>query len=138
MAMRKPRSPRRRATATRRPVRKVSRQWTRQEMAFMRKFYRKFETAWVARQLGRTVYSVRYKAVDMQLRKANPSVWKGNKGSSNEFTKAYGKISRPAPRRATPKRNTKKRTWRAAPKKNARRSPQPRKATRRAPKRRTR
>lgn len=138
MAMRKTRSPKRRATATRRVTRKVSRQWTRQEMAFMRKYYRKFETAWVARQLGRTVYSVRYKAVDLKLRKANPSVWKGNKGTANEFKKAYGTISRPTARKATPKRHAPKRTWRASSKKRSARKPQTRKAIRRTAKRRSR
>ena len=53
-------------------------------MSFMRKYYRKFETAWIARQLGRTVYSVRYKAVDMSISKANPSVWKHRLGGEGE------------------------------------------------------
>ncbi|MDZ4724091.1 MAG: hypothetical protein SGI97_09350 [candidate division Zixibacteria bacterium] len=44
----------------------------------MRKNYRNQSTSWVARQLGRTVYSVRYKASDLSIKKANPSVWKSN------------------------------------------------------------
>ncbi|MDF1545671.1 MAG: hypothetical protein P1R58_11280, partial [bacterium] len=62
---------------------KPSRPWTREEVAFMRKYYRKFETAWCARQMGRTVYSVRYKAVDLGIKKASPSIWRGNKGAAN-------------------------------------------------------
>jgi hypothetical protein len=45
-------------------------------MSFMRRHYRTNTTKWVARQLGRTVYSVRYKASSMRIRKANPSVWR--------------------------------------------------------------
>jgi hypothetical protein len=55
---------------------KGNRVWTREEIAFLRKYYRNHETQWVARQLGRTVYSVRYKASDLNIRKANPSSWK--------------------------------------------------------------
>ena len=76
----------RRAT-TRRPVARRTRRasnggnvWSPQELAFLRKFYRNNETAWVARQLGRTVYSVRYKASDMGIKKSRPSIWRGNKG----------------------------------------------------------
>jgi len=58
------------------------RPWSTQEISFMRKFYRVNETKWVARQLGRTVYSVRYKASSLSIKKANPSVWKGNKGTN--------------------------------------------------------
>lgn len=54
---------------------KPSRVWTNQEVSFLRKFYRNHTTKWCARQLGRTVYSVRYKASDMKIRKANPSTW---------------------------------------------------------------
>ena len=60
----------------RRPqMNKVARVWTREEITFLRKYYRKHETSWCARQLGRTVYSVRYKASDLSIRKANPSMW---------------------------------------------------------------
>jgi hypothetical protein len=55
-------------------------QWSSKEISFMRRYYRSNETKWVARQLGRTVYSVRYKASSLNIRKANPSVWRGNKG----------------------------------------------------------
>ena len=57
-------------------TRKNARVWTRQEIAFLRRYYRFHDTPWVARQLGRTVYSVRYKASDLSIRKANPSQWK--------------------------------------------------------------
>jgi hypothetical protein len=61
----------------RRPrVCKVARVWTREEISFLRKWYRNHDTSWCARQLGRTVYSVRYKASDLSIRKANPSMWK--------------------------------------------------------------
>ena len=59
---------------------KVARPWTREEITFLRKYYRNYETSWCARQLGRTVYSVRYKACDLSIRKTNPSNWK-NPGS---------------------------------------------------------
>ena len=96
-------------------TRKVARPWSREEMAFMRKYYRRFETAWCARQLGRTVYSVRYKAVDLSLKKASPSVWRGNKGPANAF-KAYGKsTTRKTTRKAATRRTTSpKRSWRAS------------------------
>ncbi len=55
---------------------KVARVWTREEISFLRKWYRNHDTSWCARQLGRTVYSVRYKASDLSIRKANPSMWK--------------------------------------------------------------
>jgi len=54
---------------------KIARVWTREEITFLRKYYRNHETTWCARQLGRTVYSVRYKASDLNIRKANPSKW---------------------------------------------------------------
>ena len=76
-------------------------QWSREEIAFMRKFYRNHETSWCARQLGRTVYSVRYKASDLNIKKANPSAWKSNPKSSIRWSK-----SKPAPKKryAAPKR----------------------------------
>lgn len=75
---------------------KNNRPWTGQEISFMRKFYRSYPTTWCARQLGRTVYSVRYKAVDLNIKKANPSVWKSNgSGSSSKmgggFNRGYGR-----------------------------------------------
>ena len=84
MAMRRTRTARR-AVPRRRTTFRNARPWTREEIAFMRKFYRTYETAWVARQLGRTVYSVRYKAVDLNIKKASPSVWRGNTGNKNAF-----------------------------------------------------
>jgi hypothetical protein len=54
------------------------RPWSGTEISFMRRHYRTNTTKWVARQLGRTVYSVRYKASSLRIRKANPSVWKQN------------------------------------------------------------
>ncbi len=104
MATRKTRTGRTSVPRRRASQRKVARPWTREEIAFMRKYYRKFETTWVARQLGRTVYSVRYKAVDLNIKKANPSVWKGNKGNKNAF------------RPTTPKRATSRKTSRSTKK----------------------
>ncbi|MFQ5452935.1 MAG: hypothetical protein ACE5D6_01960 [Candidatus Zixiibacteriota bacterium] len=111
--MRKTRTSRRVST-WRRSSRKVSCPWTKEEISFMRKYYRRFETAWVARQLGRTVYSIRYKAVDLCIRKASPSVWKGNRGPVNAFKKprTVGKTTRTATRRKTTKRRT-THGWRA-------------------------
>ena len=118
MAMRRTRTTTRRpATRRARTIRKVSRPWAKQEMAFMRKFYSKYETAWVARQLGRTVYSIRYKAVDLGIRKASPTVWRGHKGTSNAFKasckgnwqrKTTSRWNKPA------KRTTRSKTWRAS------------------------
>ena len=86
MAMRRTSYRPRRTTWPRRsPSHRFARPWAREEIAFMRKFYRNYETAWIASQLGRTVYSVRYKAVDLHIRKASPSVWRGNTGSPKSF-----------------------------------------------------
>lgn len=131
MAIRKTRTTRKPA---RKPMRnaahKASRPWTTGECSFMRKYYRKFETAWCARQLGRTVYSVRYKAVDLSIKKASPSIWKGNKGPTNAF-RSFGKsTTRKVTRRATTKRRTStKPSWRASAKKKAARKPKARKTT---------
>lgn len=65
-----------RPTRRTRRYHKAARPWTRDEVAFLRKYYRNHETSWCARQLGRTVYSVRYKASDLHIRKGNPSTWK--------------------------------------------------------------
>lgn len=131
--------PTRRTRTTRRPqprrstARRVARPWTREECAFMRKFYRKFETAWVARQMGRSVYSVRYKAVDLGIKKASPSVWKGNRGSANAF-KGWKPARKTTTRKtATTRRNNRTRTWQA----NSRKRTTKRNTTRR-PQRRTR
>ncbi len=82
---------------------KIAKPWTREEVAFLRKFYRNHETEWVARQLGRTVYSVRYKASDLSIKKGNPSTWK-NPGGKVVFA--------PKSRPTTPKRRTTSRTKR--------------------------
>lgn len=117
MATRRTSSNRRRTT--RRPItRRASRggsQWTPQEITFMRKYYRNNETAWVARQLGRTVYSVRYKASDLSIRKSRPSQWRGNTGvTKKSYTRkpawrATSKRTRPTARKTKSRRfNTRK------------------------------
>ncbi len=72
-------TPRRHTT---RSCKQGGRPWSREEIAFMRKYYRNNETTWCARQLGRTVYSVRYKASSLSIKKTNPSNWRGNKGTT--------------------------------------------------------
>lgn len=99
-------------------------QWSREEIAFMRKFYRVNETAWVARKLGRTVYSVRYKASDLSIKKSSPSIWRGNTGMTS--AKATTKTRRPASRKS----------WSAKSTRSHRPAKGRRAATRRAPKRR--
>ena len=81
-------------------------QWSREEIAFMRKYYRNHETSWCARQLGRTVYSVRYKASDLSIKKANPSVWKTN--PSQPIRWSAGSPS-PKSRFAAPRRRSNRR-----------------------------
>lgn len=85
MATKKNRTSFRRATS-RRTFRTTTRRgtnggrpWTAQEISFMRKFYKTNPTSWCARQLGRTAYAVRYKASDLSIKKANPSIWRSNK-----------------------------------------------------------
>ncbi len=134
MAMRRTSYRPRRATWPRRsPSHRFARPWAKEEIAFMRKFYRNYETAWIARQLGRTVYSVRYKAVDLHIRKASPSVWRGNTGSPKSFNRTWPK--RPsfprAPRKTSSRRTP--RTWKMQ-NKTTRRTPRyskPRRTTRR-------
>ncbi len=127
MAARKTRSRATRAYS-RKPVSRRTRQasqggnpWTRQEIAFIRKYYRNNETSWVARQLKRTVYSVRYKACDLSIKKARPSVWRGNTG-----------VTKAAPKRTT--RPTRKYSYSA--KTSRTRRPAKRRTARKAPKRR--
>ena len=94
--------------------------WTSQEISFMRKFYRNNETSWVARQLGRTVYSVRYKASSLNIRKSNPSVWRGNTGTTfgkttnrpgkNVFPR-YASSTRRTPRGSKSRRTSKTSRW---------------------------
>ena len=127
----------RKTRTSRKPVRrsrKACRPWTREEISFMRKWYRRYETSWVARQLGRTVYSVRYKAVDLRIRKANPSVWKGQKGPANAFSKgrAYGSKRKPTTRKTASRRTTTRtRSWRATSRRRVSRKPKARRITRR-------
>ena len=135
MAARKPKSRVRRAV-TRRPAIRRTRSasnggnvWTRQEISFMRKHYRKFPTEWIASQLGRTVYSVRYKASDLSIKKARPSVWRENSTTTRRKTTRKAaprkrvarttKTRRPA-RRATATRR--KMTRRAKPRRTMKRS----------------
>jgi hypothetical protein len=118
---------------SRKPVRRraAGTPWTREELAFLRKYYRNNETAWVARQLGRTVYSVRYKASDLCIKKANPSVWKGNKG----VTKGRKATPRPTRRRKSVRRASPRRRW-ASPKRRSTRKASSRKISRRSTRRR--
>lgn len=64
------------------------RPWSRTEIAFLRKNYRNNPTSWCARQLGRTAYAVRYKASDLSIKKANPSVWRASQ--KNTKTRSWG------------------------------------------------
>ena len=96
---RKTRKPRWNYRTTR--TNKVTRVWTAQEITFLRKFYRNHETCWVAGQLGRTVYSVRYKASVLSIRKTNPSNW---------ITPPRGKMMFGTPPRPTMRRRTTRRT----------------------------
>ena len=141
-----------RRPSTRRPstrrAGKIQRQWSREEIAFMRKFYRTHETSWIARQLGRSVYSVRYKAVDLNIKKSRPSVWKGNKGAKNAFAKV-AKTRSSRPRKSSSRRSTSRKykatsrktrqTRKASSRKNSRtRKASPRRTARRSIRRRTR
>jgi len=102
MAARKPkrRTPR---VASRRPAPRRARRatnggnvWSRQEIAFMRKYYKQYPTSWVARQLGRTAYAVRYKASDLSIKKARPSVWRANSGTHQPKANWRQKTARPS------------------------------------------
>lgn len=109
---------RRSRTTTKRKVRrggrrKSNRVWTRGECAFLRKYYRNHETKWVARQMGRTVYAVRYKAVDLSLKKASPKVWRGNKGPKTAFSRFGGSTTRAGRSSKSRRRTTGGRSWRA-------------------------
>ncbi len=93
---------------------KTARPWTREEINFLRKYYRNHDTSWCARQLGRTVYSIRYKASDLSIRKTSPSHWK-NPGKRVVFvskTKTR-KPSRPrkSVRWAKTRRNNRRTRW---------------------------
>ena len=116
MAYRRTRTRTRRSMPRRKVTRRVTTRraqnggnpWSREEIAFMRNYYRNHDTAWCARQLGRTVYSVRYKASDLNIKKANPSVWREN--TPSRFEKASRRSSTTWKKRwATPKRRTNRR-----------------------------
>ncbi|HOD67038.1 MAG TPA: hypothetical protein PLR32_07440 [candidate division Zixibacteria bacterium] len=82
----------------------------------MRRYYRQYETSWIARQLNRTVYSVRYKACSLNIKKANPNVWKGNRGTNNAWNSFAPKTGtrRPTQSRTTRTRRTPRtRQWKA-------------------------
>jgi hypothetical protein len=105
MARKRTRTAKRRTTPTQKFTGRKSisgNPWSRKEIAFMRKYYRNNDTVWVARQLGRSVYSVRYKASDLNIKKAAPSVYRGNKGATSATRK-------PATRRTTARRTPKRR-----------------------------
>ena len=109
------RSVRRTSTPRRTAKRRVARPWTREEMMFMRKYYRNYETTWIARQLGRTVYAVRYKAVDLSIKKASPSVWRGNRGAANSFRKPSNMRTRkPITRKVAKRRTSRGRSYKAS------------------------
>lgn len=130
------RKPKRRTTrvANRRPApRRAHRAtnggnvWSREEIAFMRKYYKQYPTSWVARQLGRTAYAVRYKASDLCIKKARPSVWRANTGSHTPKPNWRQKTARPSWSRQS--------KW--SPRRPARRAQSGRRTTRRATSRRT-
>ena len=133
MAMRKRSTTTRRTTTHRRPVgRKMARPWSREEVAFMRKFYRNYETTWIARQMGRTVYSVRYKAVDLNIKKSNPSVWRGNRGAANAFRKPVSRSTwKPARKKVAKRGTTRTKSWRASTKRKPARKSKARRTIRR-------
>ena len=95
--------PANRPTSRSRRASNGGRPWSSQELTFLRKFYRTQSTSWVARQLGRTVYSVRYKASDLSIKKANPSVWKNNtsNGTSRRGTASKTRWAASSRRRAS-------------------------------------
>jgi hypothetical protein len=98
----------------------------------MRKFYRNYETTWVARQMGRTVYSVRYKAVDLSIKKSNPSVWRGNRGAANAFGKPVSRSTQKPIRSKVAKRSTSRtKSWSASNKRKPARKTKARRIVRR-------
>ena len=112
MAARKSKRRARRASTRRPATRRVRRAsnggntWSREEIAFMRKYYKNNETSWVARKLGRTVYSVRYKASDLNIKKSRPSIWRGNEGVAKATRKT--------------RRSTSRKSWAAKPARRSR------------------
>lgn len=107
----------RRAT-TRRTFRRTTRRganggrtWSRTEIAFLRKHYRKNPTSWCARQLGRTAYAVRYKASDLSIKKANPSVWRATGKPTKKYYASKPSVTRTTWRKSA-RRSTTRRTSR--------------------------
>lgn len=95
---------------------KVAKVWTRQEISFLRKYYRNHDTTWCAKQLGRTVYSIRYKACDLSIRKGNPSTWKNpgrGKVTFTAKTTTHRKVTRPKKnvRWAKTRQNNRRTKW---------------------------
>lgn len=107
-----------RSTFNRRRVAKIARVWSHEEVSFLRKHYRNHDTTWCAKQLGRTVYSVRYKACDLSIRKGSPSTWK-NPGKKVIFKATTKSTTR---RKVTTRKKTttrgKKTRWASTTKKN--------------------
>lgn len=54
--------------------------WAPIEVSFLRKFYRRYDTTWLAKQLKRTRYGVLHKAKRLGLTKVVGGSYKGNKG----------------------------------------------------------
>ena len=124
--------------STRRPARrKATRPWSPSECAFMRKYYRSHETKWVARQMGRTVYSVRYKAVDLNIKKSKPSVWKGNKGPKTAF-KRFGGSTKAGRKSTARRRPTRRSGFRSTARRRTTRKSSARRKTRKSSARRKR
>jgi hypothetical protein len=124
MAYRKTKRSWRKPTSRRTTIRRRSKSgspWSREEIAFLRKNYRYNETKWVARQLGRSVYSVRYKASDLSIRKANPSSWKGHTGNKKTSRPSSRWTRKPAQRRRTTSRTRWAKTTRRTTRKPAKR-----------------
>ena len=122
--------------STRRPARrKATRPWSRGECAFMRKYYRNQETKWVASQMRRTVYSVRYKAVDLNIKKSKPSVWKGNKGPKTAF-KRFGGSTKTGRKPAARRRPTTRKSYRTSTSRRTSRKNSTRRKARKSPARR--
>jgi hypothetical protein len=103
---------RRTLTRTTRRGANGGRPWNRTEIAFLRKNYRNNPTKWCARQLGRTEYAVRYKASDLSIKKANPSIWRS---STNRTTKTYTASNRTTFGRPSWRKQARRSTGRRTP-----------------------
>ena len=55
-------------------------EWAPIEVSFLRRFYRRHDTGWVAKQLKRTRYGVLHKAKRINLTKVADGSYKGHKG----------------------------------------------------------